>query len=100
MNLDFIAGLIDADGSLGLSLECIKNKETNTVQYRRKLVLDITNKDKAVLEMVVKVLKFGRVVTASSVFAYRANSYLDIQKFVDLFENRFHGSAKIEMLVI
>jgi LAGLIDADG endonuclease len=97
MNLDFIAGLIDADGSLGLSFEFIKNKKTNILQYRRKLVLDITNKDKAVLEQVVKVLSFGRVVTAGSVFAYRANSYRDIQKFVDLFENRFHGSAKIEM---
>ena len=50
MNLNFIAGLIDADGSLGLSFEFIKNKKTNILQYRRKLVLDITNKDKAFLE--------------------------------------------------
>ena len=46
MDLDFIAGLINSDYSLLLSLERSKPSKTG---YRRKLILDITNKDKTIL---------------------------------------------------
>lgn len=97
MNLDFIAGLIDADGSLGLTIQTTQSKVTGSLQYRRMLVLDITSKDKTVLEQVKNFLSFDNVVKVGSAFAYRVNSYRNMHKVIKLFENRFHGSAKIEM---
>ncbi len=75
MDLDFIAGLIDADGSLLLSLDkCPENR----LGYTRKLVLDITNTDAPLLNKVQERLGFGRVVnTSATTFAYRANTHQD-----------------------
>lgn len=95
MNLDFIAGLIDSDGSLLLSLERSKQSKTG---YRRKLILDITNKDKTVLLLIKETLGFGMIVSVKdTLYAYRTNSYKDAEKIISLFENRVHGSAKVEM---
>lgn len=95
MDLDFIAGLIDSDGSLLLSLEKSKKSKTG---YRRKLILDITNKDKSVLLLVKETLGFGMVVSVSNtLYAYRSNTYKNAEKVVSLLENRVYGSAKIEM---
>lgn len=95
MDLDFIAGLIDADGSLLLSLDkCSENR----LGYRPKLVLDITNTDASLLDMVQEQLGFGRVVkTSATTFAYRANTHQDARKIVELFADRFFGSAKAEI---
>ena len=95
MNLDFIAGLIDADGSLLLSLDkCSKNK----LGYRTKLVLDISNTDTSLLNIVQERLGFGRIVkTSATTFAYRANTHQDARKIVELFADRFYGSAKTEI---
>lgn len=95
MDLDFIAGLIDADGSLLLSLDrCPKNR----LGYRTKLVLDITNTDASLLNTVQERLEFGRVIeTSATTFAYRANTHQDARKIVELFADRFHGSAKAEI---
>ena len=41
LDLDFIAGLIDADGSLGLQLEIKSSKS-----FTRRLTLNISNKTK------------------------------------------------------
>nr|APX43169.1 putative LAGLIDADG homing endonuclease [Pseudococcomyxa simplex] len=95
MDLDFLAGLIDADGSLLLSLDkCSENR----LGYRPKLVLDITNTDTSLLDMVQERLGFGRVVkTSATTFAYRANTHRDARKIVELFADRFSGSAKAEI---
>lgn len=95
MDLDFIAGLIDADGSLLLSLEkCSKNR----LRYRPKLVLDISNTDASLLNIVQERLGFGKVVkTSATTFAYRANTHRDARKIVELFADRFYGSAKAEI---
>ena len=55
MDLYFIAGLIDSDGSLLLSLERSKQSKTG---YRRKLIVDITNKDQTVLLLIKETLGF------------------------------------------
>ena len=95
MNLDFIAGLIDSDGSLLLSLERSKLSKTG---YRRKLILDITNKDKTILLLIKETLGFGMVVSVSdTLYAFRTNTYKDAEKIISLFENRVYGSAKVEM---
>jgi hypothetical protein len=95
LDLDFIAGFIDADGSLLLGLE--KSPTSNT-KYTPKLILDITNSDRLVLELVKNTLGFGFLVqTSSTTYAYRTNTHTDAKKIVKLFENRVHGSAKIEM---
>ena len=95
MDLDFIAGLIDSDGSLLLSLERSKKSKTG---YRRKLILDITNKDKTVLLLIKETLGFGMVVSVSNtLYAYRTNTYKNAEKIISLFENRVYGSAKVEM---
>ena len=95
MNLDFIAGLIDSDGSLLLSLERSKLSKTG---YRRKFILDITNKDKTILLLIKETLGFGMVVSVSdTLYAFRTNTYKDAEKIISLFENRVYGSAKVEM---
>lgn len=78
MDLDFIAGLIDADGSLLLSFDkCSENR----LGYRPKLMLDITNTDASLLDRVQERLGFGRVVkTSATTFAYRANIHRDARK--------------------
>ena len=95
MDLDFIAGLIDADGSLLLSLDkCSENR----LRYRPKLVLDISNTDASLLNTVQERLGFGRIVkTSATTLAYRANTHRDARKIVELFVDRFHGSAKAEI---
>jgi hypothetical protein len=95
MDLDFIAGLIDADGSFLLSLEkCPQNR----LGYTPKLVLDISNTDDSLLNIVQERLGFGRVVkTSATTFAYRANTHKDARKIVELFADRFYGSAKAEI---
>lgn len=97
MDLDFIAGLIDADGNLSVSLE--KNFELK-FKYKRKLVFDITNKDKEVLLKVKHSLGFGMVLKTSNtkpLYAFRTNTFKDAKKIISFFETRLHGSAKIEM---
>lgn len=97
MDLDFIAGLIDADGSLLLSLDkCRENK----LGYKRKVGLDITNTDASLLRMVQKQLGFGRVIKGSppsTIFTYRANTHQNAREIVKLFADRFYGSAKAEI---
>lgn len=95
MDLDFIAGLIDADGSLLLSLE---KRPENKLGYTRKLVLDVTNTDACLLGRVQKQLGFGKVMKVSATtYAYRANTHQDARKIVELFAGRFYGSAKAEI---
>lgn len=102
MDLDFIAGLIDADGSLSMTLE---RAPESRFGYRRKLVFTITNKDKAVLDQAQAVLGFGRVEATNKpsvskaplCYTLRTNSHKDAERIVSLFERRVHGSAKIEM---
>lgn len=110
MDLDFIAGFIDADGSLSMTL---KRAPENRFGYRRKLVFTITNKDKAVLDQAltqrscVAALGFGcveatnkpSVSKASLCCTLRTISHKDAERIVSLFESRVHGSAKIEMLL-
>ena len=96
MDLDFIAGFIDADGSLSMTLE---RAPENRFGYKRKLVFTITNKDKADLDQAQAVLGFGRVEATNkpSVYTLRTNSHKDAERIVSLFERRIYGSAKIEM---
>lgn len=102
MDLDFIAGFIDADGSLSMTLE---RAPENRFGYRRKVVFTITNKDKAVLDQAQTVLGVGCVEAtnkpsaskAKLCYTLRTNSHKDAERIVSLFERRIHGSAKIEM---
>ena len=95
LNLDFIAGFIDADGSFLLGLE---KSQGNKFGYTPKLVLDITNTDLFVLKKVKDTLGFGRIVkTSATTYAYRTNTHKDAERLIQIFENRFHGSAQIEM---
>ena len=102
MDLDLVAGFIDADGSLSMTLE---RAPENRFGYRRKLVFTITNKDKAVLDQAQAVLGFGRVEAtnkpsvskASLCYTLRTDSHKDAERIVCLFERRVHGSAKLEI---
>jgi hypothetical protein len=93
MNLDFIAGLIDADGNLSLGLE---KASDNRFGYRRRLVFNSTNQDRALLYLAKDFLGFGRVekTAKKSISAFRTNSHRDAKKIIHLFEIRLHGPAK------
>ena len=94
LNLDFIAGLIDADGSLQLGMG---RKTGYKLRYNPEVILDITNKDLTILQLVKDTLGFGVIFPSRNCYTYRVKAQRDAGKIIDLFETRFHGSAEKEI---
>lgn len=100
--LNFVAGLIDSDGSLQLGID---KEPENKIGWTAKLYIDLTSIDLEVLNTVKDILHVGFIQKAHSVppekdkWSYRISSQKDCKKVITLLQPYLRGTAREQSMI-